>query len=189
LDDDAIGEIKLVTSTFCFRPERDPDDRKFAHDLAGGSLLDLGVYNISLSQWAIRANPLSVSAVGFVGETGVDELTAVTMVYAGNVVSQFACSLLFDGVNDLTIYGTRGNVRIHPKFWQSTGATLTTTDGKVAVDLPFRSHGFEYQIEEAIRCIREGRIESDRMPLEDSLSTMRVMDTIREQIRLRYAFE
>lgn len=189
LDEGAIGRIQLVTSTFCFQPERDPADRKFAHDLAGGGLLDLGVYNVSLSQWAIRDNPSSVSAVGRLGDTGVDELTAVTMVYPGDVVSQFTCSLLFEGVNDMTIYGAQGYVRLHPKFWESTGASLVVDGNERSVRLPFRRNGFEYQIEEAMRCIREGRGESDGMPLVDSLATMDTMDRIRAQIGLRYSFE
>jgi predicted dehydrogenase len=189
LDDGAIGKIELVTSTFCFQPERDPADRKFAHDLAGGGLLDLGVYNISLSQWAIGANPISVAATAVIGDTGVDELTAATMVYPDNVISQFTCGLRFEAVNDMTIYGTRGYVRLHPKFWETTGASLVVEGREQTVALPFRRNGFEYQIEEAQRCIREGRRESDGIPLADTLATMKTMDRIREQIGLHYSFE
>jgi len=189
LDGGEIGEIKLVTSTFCFQPERDPSDRKFNHELAGGALLDLGVYNVSLSQWAIGGNPSGIRALAQLGDTGVDELTAVTMAYPGNVASQFTCSLLFDAVNDLTIYGTKGHVRIHPKFWEATKATLAVGGKEIPAALPFRRNGFEYQIEEAMRCVRGGRGESEGMPLAGTLANMRTMDQIRGQISLRYSFE
>jgi predicted dehydrogenase len=189
LDSGEIGDIKLVTSTFCFRPERDPSDRKFNHELAGGALLDLGVYNVSLSQWAIGSDPTAVSARAQLGDTGVDELTAVTMTYPRNVVAQFTTSLLFDAVNDLTIYGTDGLVRIHPKFWESTGATLTVGGKDVVATLPFRRNGFEYEIEEAMGCIRRGRQESQDMPLAATLANLKTMDQIRDQIGLRYSFE
>jgi len=189
LDGGEIGEIKLVTSTFCFQPERDPSDRKFNHELAGGALLDLGVYNVSLSQWAIGVDPSAICALAQLGDTGVDELTTVTMAYPGNVTSQFTCSLLFDAVNDLTIYGTQGHVRIHPKFWESTKATLAVGGKEIPAALPFRRNGFEYQIEEAMRCVRGGWGESERMPLAATLANMKTMDQIREQISLRYSFE
>jgi predicted dehydrogenase len=189
LDRGEIGEIQLVTSTFCFQPERDPSDRKFNHDLAGGGLLDLGVYNVSLSQWAIGADPIAVSARGHIGDTGVDELTAATLVYPQNIVAQFTCSLLFEAVNDFTIYGTRGHIRIHPKFWESTQATVSVGGKEETAVLPFRRNGFEYQIEEAMSGIRSGRRESQAMPLAGSLANMKTMDQIREQIGLKYSFE
>ena len=189
LDSGEIGEIKLVASTFCFRPERDPSDRKFNHELAGGALLDLGIYNISVSQWVIGNDPTSLSAHGWLGDTGVDELTAATMVYPGNIVSQFTCSLLFSAANDFVIYGTRGRVRIHPDFSGSTGATLVVDGKESTVELPFRRNGLEYQLEEAMGCIRAGKGESKEMPLADTLANMTTMDQIRGQIGLKYVFE
>jgi predicted dehydrogenase len=189
LDAREIGELRLVSSTFCFRPERDPSDRKFSHELAGGALLDLGVYNVSLSQWVIGSDPTSVSAVGQLGDTGVDELTAGTLVYPENIVSQFACSFLMNAVNDLMIYGTKGHIRIHADFWQPTQATFAVGGQEVIATLPFRRNGFEYQIEEAMSCIRRGKGESEDMPLASTLATMTTMDQIREQIGLRYSFE
>ena len=189
LDGGEIGEIRLVSSTFCFQPERDPSDRKFNHALAGGALLDLGIYNVSLSQWAIGEDPSALSAQARVGDTGVDELTAVTMAYPGGAVAQFACSLLFDAVNDLTIYGTKGHIRIHPKFWESTRTTLAVGGSESAASLRFRRNGFEYEIEEAMHCLRSGRRESEGMPLAATLANMKTMDQIREQIGLKYSFE
>ena len=189
LDGGEIGAIRLVSSLFCFRPERDPADRKFNHDLAGGALLDLGVYNISLSQWAIRDDPSAVIALARMGDTGVDELTAVTLLYPGGVVSQFTCSFLLNAVNTLTIYGTDGFVRIGPDFWQPTQAALSVQGKESVTKLPFRRNGFEYQIEEAIGCIRSGKGESEGMPLDSTLANMKTMDQVREQIGLRYTFE
>lgn len=189
LEEGAIGTIHLISSTFCFQAEWDPSDRKFNHELAGGALLDLGVYNVSLSQWVTGENPSTVGALARLGETGVDELTAVTLVYPRNTVSQFTCGFLFDAVNDLLIYGTRAYIRIQPKFWESTRATLVVDGKETVAALPFRRNGFEYQIEEAMSCIRNGRRESEGMPLASTLANMETMDEIRRQIGLKYSFE
>jgi len=189
LDAREIGEIRLVSSTFCFRPERDPFDRKFSHELAGGALLDLGVYNVSTSQWAIRNDPSAIVALAQMGDTGVDELTTVALAYPGDVVSQFTCSFLLNAANTFTIYGTDGFVRIDADFWSSTRARLSVHGKESVATLPFRRNGFEYEIEEAMSCIRRGKAESEDMPLASTLANMKTMDQIREQIGLRYAFE
>jgi len=184
-----IGEIELLTSTFCFQPERDPADRKFAHELAGGALLDLGIYNVSISQWVVGGDPQKVSAEGVLGDTGVDELTAATLTYPGQIVSQFTCSLLFPAANEFVIYGTRGRVRLHADFWGATAATLLAEGKEATAVLPFRRNGFEYEIEEAMTGIRNGKGESADMTLFETLGNMRTMDRIREQIGLSYSFE
>lgn len=189
LDEGAIGAIQLISSAFCFQADPDPSDRKFNHQLAGGALLDLGVYNISLSQWVTGENPSAVGALARLGATGVDELTAVTLVYPHNAVAQFTCSFLFDAVNDMRIYGTRGHIRVQAKFWESTQATLVVDGKETVAALPFRRNGFEYQIEEAMSCIRGGRRESEAMPLASTLSNLETMDEVRSQIGLRYSFE
>jgi predicted dehydrogenase len=189
LDKSVIGPIHLISSTFCFQAEADPSDRKWNHDLAGGALLDLGVYNISISQWVTGENPSAVDAHAHLGPTRVDELTAATLVYPRGTVSQFTCSFLFEAINDLLIYGTKGHICVQSKFWQSTQARLDVVGKERAVALPFRRNGFEYQIEEAMRCIRGGRRESEKMPLGCTLANMETMDEIRRQIGLRYSFE
>ena len=189
LDDKRIGEVKLLTSTFGIVAHRDPEGRMFNPDLAGGALLDLGVYNISISQWVMGIDPISFAAQGYIGETNVDELTSVNLFYKGGSVSQFTCNLVSENINDMFIYGTEGHIHIHPKFWNTTGATLVSGGHESTETRPFRKNGFEYQIEDAIRCIRAGLLESPRMPHAQTLANMQLMDGIREQIGLRYPFE
>jgi predicted dehydrogenase len=189
LDAGAIGALQLISSAFCFQPERDPSDRKFNHELAGGALLDLGVYNISLSQWATGENPSDLLAWARFGSTGVDETTAVTMLYSSDVVSQFTCSFLFDAFNEFVIHGTDGQIRVQPKFWESARATLIVGETETVADLPFRRNGFEYQIEEVMNCVRAGRGQSGLLPLATTQAIMETMDAIRARIGLRYSFE
>jgi hypothetical protein len=68
-------------------------------------------------------------------------------------------------------------------------ATLTIDGEETVEDFPFRRNGFEYQIDEAMNCIRGRRAESAGMPLASTLATMETMDEIRRKIGLRYSFE
>jgi predicted dehydrogenase len=189
LDRGEIGQVRLLTSTFGYETPRDLQDRLLNPDLAGGALLDIGVYNIAISQWVYGKNPQSFTAQSYLGETGVDELTTVNLHYDDGAASQFTCSFRVQTTNDFWIYGTEGHIRIHQMFWDTTRATLVASGRELTVTRPFRGTGFEYEIEEAVRCIRQGKLESPAMPHAHTLANMELMDGIRAQIGLRYSFE
>jgi predicted dehydrogenase len=189
LDEKQIGEPRLLTSDFCFRAPADPEHRTWNHELAGGALLDIGVYNVAISQWVFGANPESFTARSFLSGTNVDSLTAVTMEYPGERLSQLTCSFLVDGNNEFTIFGTTGRIRIHANFWDATKATLIKAQEHTTEHEPYRGTGFEYQIEEAMRCIRAGLLETPGMTHAETLANMQLMDAIRAEVGLRYSFE
>lgn len=189
LDEGRIGEPVFLSSSFGFNFPRNEKDRVLNPHLAGGGLLDLGVYNIAISQWVLQQDPVSLSADGILGETGVDELTSVNMNYANGAVSQFTCTTRAFAANDFNIFGTKGSIRIHPGFWGPEKVTLKDHEQEIRMTKPFRENGFEYQIEEVIRCIRDGKHESPVMSHDHTLANMKTMDAIRAQLELRYPFE
>ena len=77
------------------------------------------------------------------------------------------------------IYGTKGRIEI-PEFKNPQRATLFV-DGEapLTVERPFEVNGYEYEIRESLEMIRQGKLESESMPLEDSLFIMDVMDEVR----------
>ena len=124
------------------------------------------------------------------GATGVDQRAAATMVFGNGVVSQFVCA--FDGVADnaLRIFGSEGTICLPHNFWEATQASLTPRDGPVQqAQAPFRINGFEGEIEEAMRCVRAGLVQSPRMPHAESLAIVECLDEFRRQLGVRYPFE
>jgi len=189
LDDSAIGDISLMVGTFGFNAPKDKDDRWQNPELAGGTLLDMGIYPIAISQWVMKTQPKSFVSMAHLGDTGVDELTTVLLKYENDVISQFHSSFLSNHTNDFLIYGSKGYIRIHPAFWGSTKASLVTGEQELTISRPLRAGGFEYQTEEAMRCIRAGLLESPGMSHADTLANMELMDSIRAEIGLKYPFE
>ena len=189
LDSGVIGEVKSLDSNFGFCMPKDLDDRMYNHDLAGGALLDMGIYNITVSQWVYGENPESIQAMSLLTDTEVDEHTSVNMRYSNGRFSQFTCSIMAKQRNDFCIYGTKGHIHIHDMFWCTNKATLVTESEELTIDKPFRATGFEYEIEEAMSCIRAGLLESPTITHEDTLATMTIMDTIRSQVGQKYRFE
>jgi dihydrodiol dehydrogenase / D-xylose 1-dehydrogenase (NADP) len=190
-----IGTIESVRSSFGFEFPRNDGDRLLNHDLAGGVLLDMGVYNLSMSQWIFGSRPESSSIQSLLGVTGVDEHNEVTLLYSGGRSSTFTNSMTTRLDNDLTIFGSSGRITIQPMFWNATQATLTIDAGAAdsneqrTVSCGFRATGLEYEIEEAVDCILTGELESPGMSLDDTLDTMKLMDQLRSAMGLTYKFE
>ncbi len=189
LDGGRIGVPQLVTSQFCFPSPYDPTSRWFDPESAGGSLLDLGVYNLAMSQLVMGRKPAKVSAVARMASSGVDEKLSASMVYENGGIAQFTCGLRTCADNSLTIGGEKGFIRVLSGFMNAEEAFLTVDGHTESAREPLRGEGFEFEIEEAMRCLRAGEIESPKMPHADTLATMEVMDDIRWQIGLRYPCE
>ena len=196
LSSQAIGEIRGLQSSFCFNVPFNPATRHFDPAQAGGALLDIGIYNLTMTQWALQAafgacpELKSIAATGIVGPTGVDHRIAASLEFSGGLVSQFQCG--FDGQadNTLRIFGERGVITVAARFWESTSATLQRPDQPPeTVHRPFRINGFEGEIEEAMRCIARGDIESPVIPHADTLTIAGWMDRIRAMLGVKYPFE
>jgi predicted dehydrogenase len=189
LDAGEIGDIRMAESTFGYKAPRNAQDRLLNLELAGGALLDIGVYNTSLAQWAFRKPPQTITAVGQIGETGIDETVSAIMSYENGAVAQFTCSFLAQTLNQFVITGTNGIIIIHSDFWEASQASLLKNGKTRTAKKPLEINGFEYQIKAAMRAIQEGVLDCPQMTQADTLANMRILDTIRQQIGLRYPFE
>ncbi|MDG2025911.1 MAG: Gfo/Idh/MocA family oxidoreductase [Acidimicrobiales bacterium] len=187
IDQGRIGDVQLLTASFGFRAELDAEHRLFSPALAGGGLLDVGVYPLALAQWLYASAPETVVATGVVGETGVDEHVVVSARYPGGL-AQFGCAVRANLDTCAVVRGTEGHIEI-PAFWSAQSATLHRGDTIETSSHPHRVNGFEHQIEEVMACVREGKAESDKMPLGQSLELAEVCDQIRNQLGVTYPFE
>jgi len=189
LDAGEIGIIRNAESTFGYIAPRNAQDRLLNLQLAGGALLDIGVYNTALTQWVFRKPPQTITAVGQIGETGIDETVSTIMSYENGAFAQFTCSFQAQMLNQFVITGTNGIIIVHPNFWEASQASLIKNGKTKTVKRQLEINGFEYQIKASMRAIREGAIDCPQMMQSDTLANMRTMDTIRQQIGLRYPFE
>jgi predicted dehydrogenase len=192
--DGAIGRVRAIQSSFCFNLPFDAKHRAYDPAQAGGALLDLGVYNLTMTQWVLRESlgqcPAlhGLHASGVLGPTGVDHRVAATLEFQGGVTSQLVCGFDANADNTLRIVGEHGTIEV-ARFWQSTEAQLRAGKENMAVRRPFRINGFEYEIEEAARVIGEGGVESPGIPHADTIETLRWMCRIRDAVGVRYPFE
>jgi predicted dehydrogenase len=189
LDEGRIGEVRGVSSSFCVRGNPDPTARWLNPALAGGGLLDLGVYNLAMNQWVLGTKPDRIHAVANFSATGVDDMLSASLGYTPRTLAQFACGFVAEAENSLTITGGSGRILVPDPFYAAQEVRLLAGEKIEIHRAPFRGEGFEYEIAEAVRCLSSGELESPLMPLSDTLATLEVMDGIRARIGLRYPFE
>ena len=180
-----IGQVHQVIADFGFAATTDPAHRVNARALGGGALLDLGIYPLSIA--AALLGPVAlVKAQAEMGPTGVDIQTAFTMRHEGGGMSLCSCSLKARTPAELTVSGTLGHVRMNTMFHRAASITIATEAGTRTVSTHYLGNGYVHEALEAGQCLRAGLLESAGMPLDETLALMGVLDTVREQIGLRY---
>ncbi len=196
LQSQAIGRVHGMQSSFFFNVPFDPASRVYDPAQAGGALLDIGIYNLTVTRWVLQAAMgrcpalQSLHASGVIGTTGVDQRVSVALNFSDGVVSQFVCGV--DGIadNSFRIFGERGVITIAANFWEATDTTLHRTgEAPISVHRPHRLNGFEGEIEEAMLNIAIGNFESPVVPHAETVATLGWMDRIRADIGVRYPFE
>jgi predicted dehydrogenase len=183
LDEGRIGEVRMLTADFGFRTGWNPEGRLLNPALAGGALLDVGVYVIALASMVFGGAPAQVHAAAHLGETGVDEQTGMVLRYDGGGLALVACAIRTVTPHMARIDGIKGAIEI-PAFWHATSARLIRP-GKEFLETS-GDFGYHYEAAEVMACLREGKTESATMPLDESISIAETMDQVRAQIGLAY---
>jgi len=190
LAEGALGEVRMVKADFCFRTGWDPKGRLLNPDLAGGGLLDVGVYTLAFASMVFGGPPPEMTSMAHVGETGVDEQAAMILRYEGGRLGVLTCGVRTAMPHVAYVFGTEKWARVHAPFWKTQGLTIGSADAEEEViQLPHRENGYEYEAEHVMQCLRGGRTESDVMPLDESLAIVRTMDALRAEWGLRYPME
>jgi len=188
LDQKVIGNVQIMLAGGAFIPDFDPEFYLFNHELGGGVLLDAGVYLVSMASM-VFGPPDKILAMGQLGKTGVDEHDAILLEHDNGALANLYVSLRGKSSPDLTLIGDKGKIYAHSPIF-CPGKLTISMDGKdEIIELPFEANGYQFEAMEVGRCLREGKTESDIMPLDETLQIMRTMDSIRAQIGLKYANE
>lgn len=163
--------------------------RLHAPELAGGALLDLGIYPISFAYYLL-GKPQSVVAKAEFTPTGVDSQTSMIFRYESGAHANLTTTLLAKTPCTATVVGTLGTIFIDGDFYTPTSMRLKKLDGTI-VDFPreYEGHGLREQAIEFAALLKADKKESDLMSHADTQSIMETMDELRAQIDLYYPFE
>jgi predicted dehydrogenase len=187
--DGAIGEPHILATDFGFRAGLNPEGRLFNPQLGGGALLDVGVYCVSMGSMVFgEAN--RVVSMANIGETGVDEQSAFVLGHQNGGLSVLYTAIRTNTPQEAVLLGSEGSIRVHNRWWAPTTMTVQRRGRPPErLDFPHENNGYQFEASEVMRCLREGRRESEVMPLDESVTIIRTMAEIRAPWGLRYPGE
>jgi len=186
IEEGRIGEVRMIQADFGFMMEYNPEGRLYNRDLAGGALLDLGIYPIAFSYYFMGRKPGKITASGIIGKTGVDETTAMVLEYGAVTASLFAC-MIVKTKNTGYIFGEKGYIEI-PDFYKATTASLYSIEKELQETFTDdrTTFGYHYEIQDATNALLAGDKESAVATHSISNDLQEIMTEIRKQIGLRY---
>lgn len=158
-------------------------------NLAGGALLDVGVYPLNFALMAFGNDFKKIVANALIGPEQVDYTDNIVIYYSDKVCHLQATML---AVTDRSgyIYGEKGYIYVENINNPSKVIVYDNSYNVIKeIKMPKSVSGYEYQLLECLDAFKNGQIETKSMPLSETLFVMEQLDEIREQIGLKYPFE
>lgn len=186
IDAGVIGEAVTLNVDFGIHFPFDAEHRIYNPLLAGGALLDLGIYPLYFALY-LFGKPSVMKAHAVLNESKIDLTTSIIAQSKSGTMCTLSTTTQTNTPVKATISGTKGSIELSPWWFTPVDVTLRV-DGKDDQILPFPPivNGYEYEAMEAIKCLNEGKTESDIMPFSFSIMLMEQMDEIRRTTGITY---
>lgn len=201
--DGVIGQVKIIRGNMSFNGfELGPDSRLWRNELAGGAMLDIGVYPMSFSRLVAGAaqgkafvEPKQIKGVGHVQpDTKVDEYAIASLEFENGIVAQLFTGIFADSEWAVQVIGSKGHIRV-PNLWRPDLTAMgpiqieVTEFGKETQIIPVpleQTNLFAIEADAVAEDLLAGRKECRYMTWDDSLGQVRAMDEWRRQIGLSF---
>ncbi|WP_312427748.1 Gfo/Idh/MocA family protein [Lacrimispora sp.] len=188
LNSGVIGEPMTLTANLCYLVSDKP--RLIKPELAGGALLDVGVYTLNFASIVFGDEITDIKSSVIKTDSGVDAQNSITLCYPGGKMAILNSSLRVLSDRMGVIYGTKGYLVVENVNNFETIRVYNANRELVETHIrPDQISGYEYQIEASGEAIRNGWTECPQMPHKATLDVMKVMDELRRQWGIRYPFE
>lgn len=183
-----IGEPQMLTASLCAVVMG--KERMSQPELAGGALLDLGIYPLNFASMVFGNQIDSITGTATLSELGVDTQNSITLVYSDGKMAVLNSNALCIGDQRCAIYGDNGfievdNINNHKAFRVYDRSRNLIAEYKA----PKQISGYEYEVEACLYAIEHGELECPQMPHAETLQMMRWMDELRRQWGIVYPME
>jgi predicted dehydrogenase/aryl-alcohol dehydrogenase-like predicted oxidoreductase len=197
----AIGEVKAIQAAFGFHAGFSPESRLYKNDYAGGGIMDVGCYPVSISRLIAGAalgrdfaDPIEVQGFAHLGATGVDEYAIGMLRFEGDIVAQVATGVGLTFENTVRIFGSEGSIYL-PTPWtadRSKGGVhkIIVSRGETkTISVRANRSAFSFEADMVASNLKQRQAPSPAMSWNDTLGNMRTLDRWRQAIGLQYGFE
>ena len=194
----AIGEVQHVDASFAFRADAPPEHRLMNPQLAGGGILDVGGYSASAARLvagaaigARFADPVSLTAKGVIGASGVDDWASASLVFASGITAHLTCGVRVADDNRIVVSGSKGRLVVSEPWLPSTSEPSFIEVARNDADLErIRIEpAYQYALQADAVADYAAVGQSPGMGWADTLGNARTLDRWRAAIGLEYPFE
>ena len=183
-----IGEITSVVSGFGLTLEH--RERMVKPELAGGALLDLGVYPLNFALMFVKSPVKDVVSSAVLSPEGVDWANSMTLTFENGCIALLHSNMRSMTYNGGIIYGKKGHIEV--KGTNNIESIMLYGNDDVLIEsyeVPEQISGYEYELLDCMEALEQGKLECEKMPHSETLRAMELLDTMREQWGMRFPCE
>lgn len=185
-----IGEVRVLHSAFSFNMGPAYEDFRLQNHLAGGGLMDVGVYCVSFSRLIAGEEPSECRAVAHIGErSGVDEYMAGALKFPSGAIASFISGLECSVPSGAAVYGSEGSITVESPWQPGDEAALVVSHGEGAERITVKTPMDPYALEALHVAEHLEARQGPAMTWADSLGQARAVDALRASMGLAWDFE
>ncbi len=193
LHDGAIGEVRQINASFGFASPSDPKSRLHANELAGGGIMDVGCYPVSMARLIAGEEPDAVTGFATRSETGVDRWAAALLRFPSGLIARVATAVSLTLDNTVQVFGSEGSIRLDVPWFGDR------PDGGWRFDMVRRGKretvrgattpAYVQEVDAVAQALERGDVEAECMTWQDSLGQARTLDLWRSAAGVQFDFE
>ena len=186
VEDGEIGQVSSIQANFSVLAPTDINHRVLNKSLAGGALLDIGIYPVFLAQ-LFWGKPDFIQNQAVIGDTDVDVFEQILLGWEHGGLASLEASLITHSPNKALLSGSTGFIEIDNNWFMAKSCRLVDkNNNERAIEFDFPGLGYQFEIEEVNRCLEEGLLQSPNFSWQNSLDLISTLDEIRSDIGLYY---
>ena len=185
LHNKVIGDVYSLTANLGYKIDHVP--RIYMPELAGGALLDLGVYTLNFASMVLGTSIDTITSTALLTKTNVDKLHSITLNFTSGQMAILHSTIMSNTNRQGVIYGTNGMILVD-NINNIQDIRVYDLDGNLLEQpfIPKQITGFEYQVEACRKALEQGAIEVPDMPHDEILRMMHIMDSLRKEWGVSY---
>lgn len=180
IDEGTIGDITSVTANLGY--PLSGIERLEKPELAGGALLDLGVYPINFALMVLNEKIKNVQSAAVMSPVGIDWSNSITLTFENDKIAVLSSDMRAATNRMGVICGTKGYIEVHNINNCEKIDVFDTNHSLISrIAVPEQVNGYEYEVASCVKAIHEGKTECPEMPHSEILRVMKLLDEIREK--------
>lgn len=180
MDSGIVGRVTSLSADLSYAVSG--KERIFRPELGGGALLDLGVYCLNFAFMCFGHEVERVETAASLTSSGVDGMENTTLFFRDGSMAALSNSVYVRSDRHGALYGDKGYILVDN---MNNPKVISVYDAKDQllrrVDVPEQITGYEYELEACMKAVREGRLETEEMPLSETVFVMEMMDELRRR--------